>query len=752
MARFALSIVVLVALAPRARADEGMLPNGGQLQITDLYINLHGDPAFTKPNDADQKEYFNLAHCVCGSATAGDEQSFQLAMTVVNASGQINRPADLWLGPECDNDQTRDTNCAKVDSQAIGDLSTLQNVTVRKTLPVGGMIAPVSVSCPTTEGDGHVWVLADVSGGGTYDYSLSYGIPYDTLAPPAPANPTATGGENAVQVDWDAPTDRAEDVAYYQALCARVDNGGPAVSPPSHDPRYQTTSQLCPTLMSHEVVLTAVNNISGKRDPEAEAFGPVDAAPVDAAPSPPDAAPTNLPTGLTDLDESFICGETTGPASSMRIGGLENNVDYYIVVVAVDLSGNASGVYFQNPIMPLPVTDFWEDLHDKGSGVEGGFCLIAETYGDGGWPTTALRAFRDDTLASSAIGRWLTAAYYDVSGAIAPVIHGSIALRVIAAIVLAPVVALALLWHVLTLPGLIALLFAVRWWRRRARRRGRGPGRAPRRLVVAATLLAVVALGTTASAQPSPDPYWADGAFDDNSADELAEPHWHVGLRIGPYVPAIDAQAGGNPGPYEAMFGKGTSVMPMLDVDWLFLRRFGQLGVGGSIGAMWKSAKAYQAGTDPNDPMRPRSTGDATNFRLIPLAVTAVYRFTYLDDAYGIPVVPYVRGGLSYYIWWIGAPSGNTAVIRTPAGCMLSDPACKENRARGASIGVQGSIGLAIRAERIDPSAARSMRDGGVEHAGFYAELSLAKVDGFGDSKKLSVGDTTWFAGVDFEF
>jgi hypothetical protein len=44
------------------------------------------------------------------------------------------------------------------------------------------------------------------------------------------------------------------------------------------------------------------------------------------------------------------------------------------------------------------------------------------------------------------------------------------------------------------------------------------------------------------------------------------------------------------------------------------------------------------------------------------------------------------------------------------------------------------------------------MRESGIEHAGFYAEYSLGKVDGFGSDKKLSVGDATWFAGVDFEF
>jgi hypothetical protein len=744
----AVSIVALAALAPAARADEGMLPSG-ELEFQRLYIHEDGNPDFEEPSEPlEQDRYFNLAHCACSQAAAGAEQNFQLSLTITGATGPTNRPADLWLGADCENDTTRDTNCVQVPSEGIADLGALNNMIVRKTFTVAGLIAPTSVSCPAGEGTGHVYVLADLSGAGTYDYGRSAELAYDTLAAPAPANPTAASGEGAVQVDWDAQLDRAEDVAYYQALCARVDNGAPALSPPSHEARYVTTTQLCPTAQSHEVILTPIAN---KRTAPGAA-GPPDAAPIDAAlpdAAPPDAAPSSLPDGLADLDPSFVCGEVTAPATSMRISGLQNDVEYQVVVVAVDLAGNASGIYFQNPITPRPVTDFWEDLHDQGSEVEGGFCLVAEAYGDGGGLTETLRRFRDQTLASSALGRWLTHIYYDLSDALAPLVQGSLVLRVVAAVVLAPLVAVALLWHLLTLPGLLALVLAAVWWRRR-RARAR---RIPPRVLAAATVIALVAIAGTASAQHnSSEPYWAETNWSDETVEELDEPHWHVGLRFGPYLPAIDDQAGLDPGPYEQMFGSGKAVMPVLDVDWLFLRGFGQLGVGGSIGAMWRSAKAYTAGSDPNDPMRPRSDGDTTNFRLIPLAITAVYRFTYLDDTYGIPVVPYVRGGLSYYIWWIGAPSGNTAVIRDPAGCVLDDPGCHENRARGASIGAQGSIGLAIRAERIDAGAARSMRQGGVEHAGFYAELSLAKVDGFGNDQKLAVGDATWFAGVDFEF
>ena len=47
--------------------------------------------------------------------------------------------------------------------------------------------------------------------------------------------------------------------------------------------------------------------------------------------------------------------------------------------------------YFTSKLTPHAVTDFWEDLHDQGSHVEGGFCLLAETYGDDNPLTNLLR-------------------------------------------------------------------------------------------------------------------------------------------------------------------------------------------------------------------------------------------------------------------------------------------------------------------------------------------------------------------------
>jgi hypothetical protein len=140
---------------------------------------------------------------------------------------------------------------------------------------------------------------------------------------------------------------------------------------------------------------------------------------------------------------------------------------------------------------------------------------------------------------------------------------------------------------------------------------------------------------------------------------------------------------------------------------------------------------------------------------MVPLSLELGYRFTYLDDEWGIPIVPYAKGGLAYDLWWMRDPNGNFSRVG-PDNChpqpASGDCMQANQRAVGGSAGLIGSVGISIRAERIDPASAASMREGGIEHAGFYAELQTAWVDGFGNAHRLSLGTTTWFAGVNFEF
>jgi hypothetical protein len=511
----------------------------------------------------------------------------------------------------------------------------------------------------------------------------------------------------------------------------RADTSAPGKVTDRPTRRYETASTLCGQAQAVDLGMgTAVSEATG-----ASGRG----TPV---------AAEDLSPALKDLDPSFLCGEELSPtATSLRISGLENGVAYKVVLLAVDKFQNASGTFFTSTLTPVPATDFWEDLHDRGSNVEGGLCLLAETYGDDSFLTRTLRAFRDDTLGRSSAGRWMSNVYYATMGKLGAYVHGSVVLRLIAAVVLAPLAVLALLWHWLTLPGLLAAILLAWLWRRRRRTIPRKTVR----VAAANAAMMMLALLPGRARAGGYQPYWenSDPAAEQSeaTADDASLVTWHAGIRLGPYIPDIDKQFGMAPGPYQQMF-HGAQVLPMLDVDRILWTGFGQIGIGGTIGYMQKSENQFADQSLASDADRVRVTADTNKFRMVPIAATATYRFTWLDDEFGIPVIPYVRGGLAYYLWWINVSDGSLAQICEDR---ILGKNC-HNKALGGSLGVQGSIGLAIRAERVDASAAMSMRQSGIQHAGIYGELSLAKVDGFGSDTKLSVGDRTWFAGVDFEF
>jgi len=747
-----LVVVVLAAsgvVSAQTTGGGGSLPNGASINIDKLYIHEDGskDAVLPKIDPDSLWKYFNLAHCQCAKAQPGFvESKFEYLLTSSGSTSPIDEPLNIWVGASCNTDQTtRNTMCtdlAKIQPPVISPkiLQIQATNDVHVVIPIYNAMNPEPVPAGTPPADcrprvltATIWGLADSTiGSGLLDYSVSKSITTDSAPPPLPTSFRASGGDGAIELSWTSSD--TSDVFAYQALCARADDDSPGRTSGLPPQRYMTAATLCSDDSMLPLMALNVPPPAGGGTPD----------PVSMA---------DLPADLANLNPMFLCGEnTTATATSLRIGGLENGVAYKVVLLVVDKFQNPTGAFFTSTITPVPSTDFWEDLHDRGSKTEGGLCLLAETYGDGSPLTSALRAFRDDTLGGSRAGRWLADAYYATAGRLGVVVHGSVTLRIAAGVALAPVVAFALLWHWLTLPGLLGLL-GVAWLL--ARRRHAAGHRIPwllrLRAARVATAIAVIALGAGRASAGGFQPYWEDSAMkgDENQslADEPGLVEWHVGIRLGPYVPDVDSQvAGPAPGPYAQMF-TGTHYLPMLDVDRILWSGFGQVGVGLSFGYWQKTARAFTAESNPGDSMRARAS-DVNKFRLIPTELSALYRFTWLDDQYGIPVVPYVRGGLAYYVWWISTPSGYARVCSD--GGM--QPTCSQDKALGASLGVTGAIGIAIRGERIDPSAALSMRQSGLQHAGLYGELSIAKVDGFGSDTKLSVGDRTWFAGVDFEF
>lgn len=272
-----------------------------------------------------------------------------------------------------------------------------------------------------------------------------------------------------------------------------------------------------------------------------------------------------------------------------------------------------------------------------------------------------------------------------------------------------------------------------------------------KRILISAAAFASTLGATAAHAQPAS---W-------RALSEPAEPtepprvHWGFELKAGPYFPDVDEEFAGDQGPFEAMFGDTSGIMGIFEADYFFLWPGGELGAFISAGYHKNSAAAYQTDDngdivmDENGPVR--SEGDTTSFHLMPTAIGAVYRLSYLDDRFNVPIVPYGKIGLSYYIWWLTRPDGSVSEAGE-GGCDVSQPMCETQSARGGTLGWQATAGFALRTERLDPSAAQNLRNQlGIQHVSLFVELTYANVDGLGQENRLHVGDLTWFAGLGFQ-
>lgn len=708
------------------------------------------DGDYQESNEFERIDFFNLAHCQCSidSPDMGETPgpgTFQVQLRLLDETFPFaSEDADLVVGNDCGAENPDSRDCETITT--IGDVINDLRSAPRYNVPAHRFMFPNDEGCLQRKGTPGVYVTFNASGGTVLDdyYFVKYG--FDTEPPPLPQNIRANPGEGAVHVSWDSIKSRASDVDQFQILCANAD-GTPVRDKPDA-PLYDTPFQLCG---SDTPVNLFPNQGSSPQGP-------------DAGVDPPDAGPR--PEWMETLDPRYVCAAASSTETSRRVEGLENGQTYRLALLSIDDARNVVAADL-GEVTPTAVTDFWEDYHDQGGSADGGLCLVTSTFGDPSGPTQALRDFRDRTLAASAAGRALIDAYYTHVAPLGAHADRSAAFRVAAALVLAPLAGLAAFWEytgtLAKLLVLLALVLAIRAWRGRRRRQERAPdpaGPAPIRLQPATASIGLVVLALCAwpaRASAQADPYWEEfEPIVEHEAESLPTSLWNVGIKLGPYTPDVDSELDASPGPYERMYG-GAALMGMLQVERFLAWPLGQLGVALTLGYASKSANAFvicEPGEDEcmdEGGIPPRAEGDKTSFRLIPASIGGIYRFTMLDDEWHVPLVPYARLGLSYYLWWITAPDGSVA--RAPTDDCPDLDGCRGDRALGASLGWEASVGLALRAERLDPQSARSLRnDLGIEHAGFYAELLYADVNGFGAEDKLHVGAFTWFAGVNFEF
>jgi len=210
--------------------------------------------------------------------------------------------------------------------------------------------------------------------------------------------------------------------------------------------------------------------------------------------------------------------------------------------------------------------------------------------------------------------------------------------------------------------------------------------------------------------------------------------HFALELRFGPYRPDVDSEFGGKRTPYKDFFGSGRHLMTQVELDYQIIRHVGSLGIGASLGYFKQTGNnLYASGSA-------QQSSDTSSFRLLPFALSAVYRFDLPYERAGIPVVPYGKLGLDYVFWTIN--NGNDEVPTSAGG-----------RGQGGTLGWHAAVGLSLVLDFLDPTSAHQFdSEMGVNHTHLFFEYGHFDVSGLGQSNRLHVGDTTWTAGLMFEF
>jgi hypothetical protein len=222
-------------------------------------------------------------------------------------------------------------------------------------------------------------------------------------------------------------------------------------------------------------------------------------------------------------------------------------------------------------------------------------------------------------------------------------------------------------------------------------------------------------------------------------------------FKMGPFLPDVDRKhTGPGLGPYATIFGRTDSTgmaidqprafpMPAIAFDWQFVYLAGPLGVGVQAGFFRDKANALV--TEPTADGSLRSAADETTLAILPLALLLSYRLELLPDRLRVPLVPYAKAGLAYSLYWVKDGSGSIA--RNSRG----------EAGRGGVPGLQINAGAMLRLDFIEPSTAKKLDTStGINHTYVFGEYQLSRVDSFGVGQSISLGDSTWFAGLAIEF
>jgi hypothetical protein len=258
-----------------------------------------------------------------------------------------------------------------------------------------------------------------------------------------------------------------------------------------------------------------------------------------------------------------------------------------------------------------------------------------------------------------------------------------------------------------------------------------------RRIAAGAALAAGLAVGPSAHAQFSmTDDFGAEINPQPPGHRYHSERYFTAQLTFGPFRPDIDSEFKGMPvarTPYADYFGNDRHLLIQVEAAYEIWQKVGTVSLGLSAGYFSVS------GTAPNANHSGPSS-DKSTLLVIPVSLSAIYRFDYYLVRDEFPLVPHAKVGLDWNYWQNTDGNGDIADAMGGHG-------------RGGTFGWHAAVGLAVVIDKLDPEAAKDFdTEVGVNHSALVFEFGHYDVSGLGQSNRLHVGDTTWTAGLLFEF
>lgn len=241
-----------------------------------------------------------------------------------------------------------------------------------------------------------------------------------------------------------------------------------------------------------------------------------------------------------------------------------------------------------------------------------------------------------------------------------------------------------------------------------------------RRPLVAGSVF-LVAIGAAAQAEAAPRSSPVDSTLD---------------LRFGSWKPAIDDEPG---------LAGATPFKQVFDGDDLFyfegvygrelVRGVGSLGLNVSLGYGGVAGKSLD--------LDGAASGDTTSFRMAPLRLGAFYRFDWLQERFGVPLVVSGEAGLTSIQWWTSS-EGGVSDFETEAGT--------RSVGSGETHGWHAGATAYLLLDTFAPGMAMNFdADSGVNNSYLFVNFMKTEADDFGSKTSWSLSDNTTLFGIGFE-